>query len=135
MYICNIIFHLDGFIEDSWCVDGVDGKFESCQEPSFLQINPSYGVLPSIPENAAGENAEENPKEAAKGTTTNTAVYVNDLKQGTTAVYANDLKAVVEEYEYIDVSPTSTEQSQISKQQSPTYNNLEFSADYEIQYI
>ena len=55
-----------------------------------------------------------------------TVLYANDPKQG---------KAIFEEYEYIDVSPTSTEHSQISKQQTPPCSHLELSADYENQYI
>ena len=70
--------------------------------------------------------------------TTKPSVYTNDPKQGTAAVYANDRKqgkAIFEEYEYMDVSPTSTEQLQLSKQQTPPYNDFELSADYENQYM
>ena len=126
--------YVDGWLEDSWCAstsDTTDGKPKACQEPCILQINPSYGVLPSIP-----ESTEEEAKEAK----TKAAVYVNDPKQGMAVdnVYANDpkqSKAIVEEYEYIDVSPTSTEHSQILKQQTLTYNDSELSADYEDSYI
>ena len=101
------------------------------EEPSDLQINPSYGVFLSIPKNPK-EITEENAEEEAKAATTKAAIHVNDREQTMTVVYANDPKqgkAIFEEYEYMDVSPTSTEQLQISKQQKPPYSEL--SADYE----
>ena len=120
--------------------DNADGKLKVCKEPSVLQINPSYGVLSIFedPEEITEENAEENAEEEAKVATTKPPVYVNDPKQDTAAVYVNDGeqgKAILEEYEYVDLSPTSTEQQQIPKQQTPPYKDFESSADYENQYI
>ena len=44
-------FYADSWLEESWCVasvDSIDVKYKACltQQPSLLQINPSYGVAP-----------------------------------------------------------------------------------------
>ena len=52
--------YIDGWLEDSWSAatnDIADGKHKTLgQQPSLLEINPSYGVLPDIPENEAETN-------------------------------------------------------------------------------
>ena len=118
---------VDGWLEDTWSADTTDGEPKACEDQSCrLQVNPSYGVLPSIPE-------DETKAEATKAT----AVYVNDTKQNSGVVYANDpqhSRAIVEEYEYIDVSPTPPEHFQPPKQQTLTDTlsaNYEMSANYE----
>lgn len=128
-------------MEDSWYAapsDSTDGKFHAHQLSTLMQINPSYGVLSRITENA----------EETEVTTTKAVVYVNgDPKQNTENVqkteaattkalrYVNNPTVVAEEYEYMNVSRSSTDQPQISKKQQLTYNDSELSNEYEINYI
>ena len=101
-----------GWLEDTWCASS-NAKLKALHQPSLLQINPSYGVSPS---ESIVEMVEE-----TKTDITETAVYVN-TDEAETAVsnskavmhtYVNDPKhntLVVEEYEYLDLSPSPTEQ-------------------------
>ena len=116
----SLFVHIDGWIEDSWSAAShysTDGKHSDVhQQPSLLQINPSYGVIPK-------------PIKNVKETETSTIkvdVYVNDPQQ---------ITAVTEEYEYISISPSSTEQPQLPTKQSMVDNDLECSDDYENDYL
>ena len=53
-------------------------------------------------------------------------MYVNDPQQTT---------AVAEEYEYMCISPSSTEQPQTPNKQPMTVNDSEHMNDYEVNYI
>ena len=114
-YILN--FHVDGWLEDSWCAASssniYDGKSWVDHEPRSLQINPAYGVSPRIT-----ENAEETEATAY--------VYVNDSKQST---------VIAEEYENLNLSPSSAAQSLSPKKQSQNINESELSNEYEIHYF
>ena len=104
--------HVGGWLEDAWCAAS-NAKLKALRQPSLLQINPSYGVSPS-------ESIVEMVGET-KTDITETAVYVN-TDEAETAVsnskavihtYVNDPKhntLVVEEYEYLNLSPSPTEQ-------------------------
>ena len=108
----NICIHLGGWLEDAWCAAS-NAELKALQQPSLLQINPSYGVSPS---ESTAEMVEE-----TKTNTTEATVYVY-MDEAETAVsnskaamhtYVNDPKHntdVVEEYEYISLSPSPTEQ-------------------------
>ena len=99
--------YVGGWLEDSWCA-ATNDKLRALQQPSLLQINPSYGVSPS--ESIVG-TVEETKTEATVHT------YVNMEEAATEAAahtyYVNDPNhntIVVEDYEYISMSTSSTEQ-------------------------
>ena len=103
--------YLDGWLEDSWYApscDITDAKSQVDHEASSLRINPAYGVLLRVTEN----------EEAS--------VYVNDPEQST---------VVAEEYENLNLSPSSPAKPLASKKQSKNFNNSEVSNDYEIHYF
>ena len=115
----SLIVHIDGWLEDSWSAalhNKTDGKHNNVQQPSLLQINPSYGVIPKPIKNA----------KETESSTIKVDVYVNDPQQTT---------AVAEEYEYISISPSSTEQPQLPTKQSMIDNDLDCSDDYENHYL
>ena len=116
----SLIVHIDGWLEDSWSAASrysTDGKHSDArQQPSLLQINPSYGVIPKPIKNA----------KETETSTINVDVYVNDPQQTT---------AVAEEYEYMSISPSSTEQPRLPTKQSMIDNDLECSDDYENDYL
>ena len=83
-----------------------------------MQINPSYGVLPSVPENAEVK-------------TTKVVVHADNPRQET---------AIDEDYELIDgdyylINDSTSIQSQASKKKLLTHNVSGSSNDYEVQYI
>ena len=107
-----MLFPIDGWLEDSWYApssDKTDGKPKPFKQPSLLEINPSYGILSSTPENTKETGAE----------TTKAVVYVNDPKHEA---------AIDEEYELINVSPKEPQTSK--KQLTRTVSN-----DDEVHYI
>ena len=107
--------YLDGWLEDSWYApscDITDAKSQVDHEASSLRINPAYGVLLRATEN-----------EETEGTT---SVYVNDPEQSS---------VVAEEYENLNLSPSSPAKPLASKKQSKNLNNSELSNDYEIHYF
>ena len=115
----SLIVHIDGWLEDSWSAtprDSTDGKHNNVQQSTLLQINPSYGVIPKPIKNAKETEAS----------TIKVDVYVNDPQQ---------ITAVAEEYEYISISPSSTEQPRLPTKQSMADNDLECSDDYENHYL
>ena len=107
--------YLDGWLEDSWYApscDITDTKSQVDHEASSLRINPAYGVLLRATKN------EETEATAS--------VYVNDPEQST---------VVAEEYENLNLSPSSPAKPLASKKQSKNFNNSEVSNDYEIHYF
>ena len=102
-------------IEYSCHANGTNGKRVVIQQPSLLQINPSYavGVLP--------ENAEE-----TEAFTINAHVYVSDPQKTT---------ADAEEHDYVCISPSCSEQLQTPNKQPTTVNDSELMNDDEVNYI
>ena len=105
----NICIHLGGWLEDAWCAAS-NAELKALQQPSLLQINPSYGVSPS---ESIVKMVEE-----TKTDITETAVYIEaetavSNSKAVMHTYVNDPKHntfVVEEYEYLNLSPSPTEQ-------------------------
>ena len=163
VHLYCFFFHADGLLEDlSHTASDKStrsiGKLKEWKQISSLNINPSYGVLPGLLENAeerkgstikdviyvnALRRLPENAKETKRGTIKDD-VYVNDqqrlpenaeeAKRGTTkdVIYANDPKPVVEEYEYVNIPPRSTEQSHTPTKQLLAQNQFDSSAEYAI---
>ena len=87
--ISSYFFHVDNLLEDlpdttSGKSTRPIGKFKEWKQASLLNINPSYGVLPRLPENTEDDMydvVQVYPKnvEETKGATIKEVVYANDL--------------------------------------------------------